>query len=280
MFNDLHAAAALLIQHPLGNNKLITAGKSHLNLMRAKGRTSPHNRDRLRRNEDGAGSESSDETWAVCECFAEAGRNPRCRDVRMEPAWPQGEEGENAASAFSLPSSAFKRKKDEEAEKDITKQNTRVLVGFRNAYVFDVSQTEGAELPAMREMSGEVGENRARLISFIDKRNIELVFTKNIAPALGMSYGGRIRVVVQTVNDGRIGAVELDRKIIDNAPEAPTPEPKLIPQPQKQPSPVAPLRPSVYPELSRKTVMSTSEEGHRDVSFSSLSAIRRFVLAE
>jgi N-terminal domain of anti-restriction factor ArdC len=30
-----------------------------------------------------------------------------------------------------------KRKKDEEAEKDITKQNTRVLVGFRNAYVFD-----------------------------------------------------------------------------------------------------------------------------------------------
>src|SRR5260370_13074423 len=36
----------------------------------------------------------------------------------------------------------IKRKKDEEAEKDITKQNTRVLVRFRNAYVFDVSQTE------------------------------------------------------------------------------------------------------------------------------------------
>jgi hypothetical protein len=30
-----------------------------------------------------------------------------------------------------------RRKKDEEAEKDITKQNERVLVGFRNAYVFD-----------------------------------------------------------------------------------------------------------------------------------------------
>jgi hypothetical protein len=88
-----------------------------------------------------------------------------------------------------------KRKKDEEAEKDITKQNTRVLVGFRNAYVFDVSQTEGAELPAMREMSGEVGENRARLISFINKQNIELVFTENIAPALGISYGGRIAIL-------------------------------------------------------------------------------------
>ena len=88
-----------------------------------------------------------------------------------------------------------KRKKDEEAEKDITKQNTRVLVGFRNAYVFDVSQTEGAELPAMREMSGEVGENRARLIAFINKQNIELVFTENIAPALGVSYGGRIAIL-------------------------------------------------------------------------------------
>src|SRR5277367_4492487 len=88
-----------------------------------------------------------------------------------------------------------KRKKDDEAEKDITKQNTRVLVGFRNAYVFDVSQTEGAELPAMREMSGEVGENRARLIAFINKQNIELVFTENIAPALGVSYGGRITIL-------------------------------------------------------------------------------------
>ena len=54
----------------------------------------------------------------------------------------------------------IKRKKDEEANKDITRQNTRVLVGFRNAYVFDVEQTEGAELPTMREMSGNVGDNR------------------------------------------------------------------------------------------------------------------------
>src|ERR1700681_4020035 len=50
----------------------------------------------------------------------------------------------------------IRRKTEKEAEKDITKQNTRVLVGFRNAYVFDVEQTDGAELPAMREISGDV----------------------------------------------------------------------------------------------------------------------------
>jgi hypothetical protein len=88
-----------------------------------------------------------------------------------------------------------KRKPEEEAEKDITKQNTRVLVGFRNAYVFDVEQTEGVELPAMREVYGDVGENHDRLVSFIDRQGIELVFTEKIAPALGMSYGGRIAIL-------------------------------------------------------------------------------------
>jgi hypothetical protein len=89
----------------------------------------------------------------------------------------------------------IKRKKDEDAEKDITKQNTRVLVGFRNAYVFDVAQTEGVELPAMREIYGDVGENHDRLVSFIERQGIELVFTENIRPALGMSYGGRIAIL-------------------------------------------------------------------------------------
>jgi antirestriction protein ArdC len=89
----------------------------------------------------------------------------------------------------------IKRKKDEEAEKDITKQNTRVLVGFRNAYVFDVSQTDGTELPTMREMRGTVGENRDRILSFIKEQGIELVFTEKIAPALGISYGGRIAIL-------------------------------------------------------------------------------------
>jgi hypothetical protein len=88
-----------------------------------------------------------------------------------------------------------RRKKDEEAEKDITKQNTAVLVGFRSAYVFDVLQTEGAEIPTMHEISGDVGENRDHLISFIEHQGIELVFSENIAPALGVSYGGRIAIL-------------------------------------------------------------------------------------
>ena len=47
----------------------------------------------------------------------------------------------------------------------------------------------------MREISGDVGENRDRLVSFIERQGIELVFTERIAPALGMSYGGRIAIL-------------------------------------------------------------------------------------
>ncbi len=90
------------------------------------------------------------------------------------------------------PMIGFKRKKDAEAEQDITKQNVPVLVGFRAVYVFDVLQTEGKELPGMDGVKGEVGEHRDRLIDFITTQGIELEFNEHIAPAMGMSYGGKI----------------------------------------------------------------------------------------
>ena len=88
-----------------------------------------------------------------------------------------------------------RRKKDEEAEKDITKQNTRALLGFRNAYVFDVSQTSGVDLPEMHEISGDPGENIDRLAEFLKQQGIQLVYNPKIAPALGCSYGGRIAIL-------------------------------------------------------------------------------------
>ena len=87
----------------------------------------------------------------------------------------------------------IRRKKDSEAEKDIRTQNQGVLVGFRSAYVFDVSQTDGKELPELsNKVSGDVGERRERLIDFTIAQGIQLEFKESIAPALGVSYGGKI----------------------------------------------------------------------------------------
>ena len=71
-----------------------------------------------------------------------------------------------------------------------------VLIGFRAVYVFDVAQTEGADLPEFEHnITGEVGEHRDRLIAFLDSQNIALEYTENIAPALGVSYGGKIAIL-------------------------------------------------------------------------------------
>jgi hypothetical protein len=89
-----------------------------------------------------------------------------------------------------------RRKKNAEAEKDIRTQNQAVLVGFRSAYVFDVSQTEGKELPELSaKVTGTVGEYRERLIDFVIAQGISLEWKERIAPALGMSYGGKITIL-------------------------------------------------------------------------------------
>ncbi len=91
-----------------------------------------------------------------------------------------------------------RNKKDTEAKRshDPAAINTPVLVGFRAVYVFDVSQTEGAELPELSaRVSGSVGKSRERLIDFIAAQGIELEFKESITPALGISYGGRIAVL-------------------------------------------------------------------------------------
>jgi antirestriction protein ArdC len=88
------------------------------------------------------------------------------------------------------------RKKDAEAEKGNRDQNQTILFGFRSAYVFDISQTEGKDLPELSErVTGDVGESRERLVDFILAQDIQLEFKESIAPALGMSYGGRIAIL-------------------------------------------------------------------------------------
>jgi hypothetical protein len=94
------------------------------------------------------------------------------------------------------PMIGIRRKKDSEAEKNPTTPNHAVLVGFRAVYVFDASQTEGAELPNLKKrVKGDVGRYRERLLDFTIAQGIGIEFKESIAPALGMSYGGRIAIL-------------------------------------------------------------------------------------
>ena len=86
--------------------------------------------------------------------------------------------------------------KDTDAEPEPETKPQSVLIGFRAVYVFDVTQTEGTDLPEFEHsISGEVGEHRDRLIDFLSRQNIALEFNEKIAPALGVSYGGKIALL-------------------------------------------------------------------------------------
>jgi hypothetical protein len=96
------------------------------------------------------------------------------------------------------PMTGFRRRKtgDREPEQEPETKPQPVLIGFRAVYVFDVAQTEGADLPEFEHsITGEVGEHRDRLIDFLAQQNIALEFNEKIAPALGVSYGGKIALL-------------------------------------------------------------------------------------
>ena len=87
------------------------------------------------------------------------------------------------------------RKQDAATEETEAKPQT-MLIGFRAVYVFDVGQTEGAALPEFgHNIGGEVGGHRERLMDFLNQQNIALEFNEKIAPALGVSYGGKIALL-------------------------------------------------------------------------------------
>ncbi len=97
------------------------------------------------------------------------------------------------------PMIGYRRRRDEAEQEQTTNQDAKpapMLIGFRAVYVFDICQTEGADLPEFdRTITGEVGGQRDRLIAFLAAQNIKLEFNEKIAPALGVSYGGKIVIL-------------------------------------------------------------------------------------
>ncbi|HUA91118.1 MAG TPA: ArdC family protein, partial [Terracidiphilus sp.] len=97
------------------------------------------------------------------------------------------------------PMVGYRRKNNEAAQNtdaDGSVKPQPTLIGFRAVYVFDVAQTEGDDLPEFEHgISGGVGDQRDRLIDFLAQQNIALEFNERIAPALGVSYGGKIALL-------------------------------------------------------------------------------------
>jgi hypothetical protein len=88
------------------------------------------------------------------------------------------------------------RRKESEGEGARSAEEEGKVFGYRAVYVFDISQTEGDELPEIStRVTGEVGDYRQRLEALVISQGIALEYSEAIAPAFGISYGGRIALL-------------------------------------------------------------------------------------
>jgi len=86
-------------------------------------------------------------------------------------------------------------RKKTETNSETEPDESSVAVGFRAAYVFDISQTDGQPLPEIGSVNGDPSGYRERLGKFVAEQDIALEYSDEIAPARGTSSGGKITLL-------------------------------------------------------------------------------------
>jgi antirestriction protein ArdC len=109
------------------------------------------------------------------------------------------------------------------------------LAGFRSAYVFDIQQTDGQPLPQFATTTGDPEKFGEKLRSVVAGRGISVEYDPSIAPALGMSSGGRIRLQpgLPPAEEFSVLAHELAHEMLHHGKSA-SPLPKVVRETQAE----------------------------------------------
>lgn len=96
------------------------------------------------------------------------------------------------------------------------------LSGFRTAYVYDVSQTDGKPLPEFASTTGDPKDYGDKLKALVAKHGIDLEYDASIAPAQGVSSGGRIRLMpgLSAAEEVSVLAHELAHELLHHQKDA------------------------------------------------------------
>jgi antirestriction protein ArdC len=86
------------------------------------------------------------------------------------------------------------RREENAASESGSDESSPRLVGFRATYVFDVSQTDGEELPQFSVITGDPSELVPVLWQLVRQHGIELRYEEQLGGADGVSEGGRIAI--------------------------------------------------------------------------------------
>lgn len=117
----------------------------------------------------------------------------RISDVEIARTLRQEGRKRNHDPCSSLSSPHERKQRSGKANLDSS--DSRTLTGFRAVYVFDESMTGGNPLPQIGSLNGDPGTHRERLEQFVRDLGIALEYSADIAPAKGLSEGGKIKLL-------------------------------------------------------------------------------------
>lgn len=117
-------------------------------------------------------------------------QNPDATHVAGFRTWKQlGRNVMKGEKGIGIIAPMVYRKKDDQGSDD-----DEGIRGFKVVHVFDVSQTEGDDLPEFAEITGDPGENIEALESLVREHGIELAYENPGGGAKGVSQNGKIVV--------------------------------------------------------------------------------------
>lgn len=138
--------------------------------------------------------------------MAIARQRPDASRVAGFHAWKQlGRSVKKGEKAIRILAPMIGGKKEEKSES--SDASAPRLYGFRSVCVFDISQTEGEELPAFAEVTGDAGDTLAKLLAFAGSQNIAVEFVADLGNAYGVSYGGRIAILAGESDASTVGTL-------------------------------------------------------------------------
>lgn len=117
-------------------------------------------------------------------------QKPNASHVAGFHTWNQlGRHVKKGEKGIFILAPVVRRKSEQDQE---TKENPPAIAGFRAACVFDISQTDGKELPKIGTVQGDPMDYAARLQAFAKSQGIVVEYSHQIAPARGASCGGKV----------------------------------------------------------------------------------------
>jgi antirestriction protein ArdC len=117
-------------------------------------------------------------------------QRPDATQVAGFHRWKElGRHVKKGASGIGILAPLVYKKQDEDAGDD-----EKVVRGFKIVHVFDVSDTDGEELPEFATVEGEPGDNLARIEQLIRDSHVELLYKPLPLGTLGRCAEGTITI--------------------------------------------------------------------------------------